>query len=217
MSGNPRYLEILIELQITMDSGVMGEVLNRNQGLESCPVSSMSLIDFGDCRPLFIKLFLRTMLPTPREIFASFEKGELEREELHALMALHARELIQEMEEDYQNPAAAWFESLLARRASNRLVKLHGGRVIREILTALADVPDFPPARYLWNAGHPDVPLHCFLRMRREPVFRILSVSANSGEFRVSVEYGNAAKGKATRQILQLKRDEQWKLKARVI
>jgi hypothetical protein len=157
------------------------------------------------------------MLPTPREIFASFEKGELEREELHALMALHARELIQEMEEDYQNPAAAWIESLLARRACNRLIKLHGGRVIREILTALADVPDFPPARYLWNAGHPDVPLHCFLRMRREPVFRILSVTANSGEFRVSVEYGTAAKGKGIRQVLQLKRDEQWKLQARVI
>lgn len=157
------------------------------------------------------------MLPTPREIFASFEKGELEREELHALMALHARELIQEMEEDHQNPAAAWIESLLARRASNRLVKLHGGRLIREILVALADVPDFPPARYLWNAGHPDVPLHCFLRVRREPVFRVVSLVANSGEFRVSVEHGSAAKGKGIRQTLQLKRDEQWKLKAKVI
>ncbi len=157
------------------------------------------------------------MLPTPREIFASFEKGELEREEMHALMALHARELIQEMEEDYQNPAAAWIESLLARRASNRLVRLHGARVLREVLVALADVPDFPPARYLWNARHPDVPLHCFLRMRREPVFRILSVEANSGEFRVAVEYGGAAKGKGTRQKLHLKRDKHWKLRAQVI
>jgi hypothetical protein len=157
------------------------------------------------------------MLPTPREIFASFERGELEREEMHALMALHARELILEMEEDYQNPAAAWIESLLARRASSRLIRIHGARVLREILVALADVPDFPPARYLWNAGHPDVPIHCFFRMRREPVFRILNVEAKSGEFRVSVEYGEAAKGKGTRRTLLLKRDEQWKMKARVI
>ena len=90
-------------------------------------------------------------------------------------MAEHARELIAEMEEDYQNPAAAWIEGLLAKRAAARLIRRHGSRLLRELLVALADVADFPPARYLWNAGHPDVPLHCFLRMRREPVFRILT------------------------------------------
>ncbi|HEY1120314.1 MAG TPA: hypothetical protein VGE67_01885, partial [Haloferula sp.] len=114
------------------------------------------------------------MLPTPSQIIASFERGEIERDELHAMMALHARELIREMEEDYQNPAAAWIESLLARRATGRLVRRHGARVVREVLVAIAEVPDFPPARYLWNAGHADVPLHCFFRMRRDPVFRIL-------------------------------------------
>lgn len=154
------------------------------------------------------------MIPTPRQIFASFERGEIERDELHALMALHARELIQEMEEDHQNPAAAWIEGLLARRAANRLVRLHGGRILREVLVALADVPDFPPARYLWNAAHPDVPLHCFLRIRREPVFRILSVVAKSGEFRVLVEHGESAKGKGTRRSFHLKRDLNWKLVA---
>ncbi len=156
------------------------------------------------------------MLPTPREIFTSFERGELERDELHALMALHARELIQEMEEDYQNPAAAWIENLLARRASGRLVKLHSARLVREVLVALADVRDFPPTRYLWNASHPDVPIHCFFRMRREPVFRILSLEARAGEFRVVVEYGAAAKGKGTRQAFLLARNEDWKLKARI-
>lgn len=154
------------------------------------------------------------MIPTPRQIFASFERGEIERDELHALMALHARELIQEMEEDHQNPAAAWIEGLLARRSTNRLVRLHGGRVLREVLVALADVPDFPPARYLWNAAHPDVPLHCFFRIRREPVFRILNVEAKSGEFRVLVEHGEAAKGKGIRRSFHLKRDLNWKLVA---
>jgi hypothetical protein len=154
------------------------------------------------------------MLPTPSQIFASYERGEIERAEMHALMALHARELIVEMDEDYQNPAAAWIESLLARRAAGRLVRRHGGRLLREVLAALAEVPDFAPARYLWNAAHPDVPLHCFLRIRREPVFRILLMEVKEGEVRVVTEQGRAAKGQAMRQSFLLKRDDQWKLKA---
>lgn len=154
------------------------------------------------------------MLPTPSQLFASFERGEIERDELHAMLSLHARELIVEMEEDYQNPAAAWIEGLRARRAASVLVRKHGGRVIREILTALADVPDFPPARLLWNASHPDVPLQCFLRIRREPVFRILKIDPKAGEFLVLVEYGSAAKGQATRRTFLLKRNGMWKMQA---
>ena len=153
------------------------------------------------------------MIPTPRQIFASFERGEMDRDAMHALMAQHARGLIEEMEEDYQNPAAAWIESLLARRAARRLVRRHGSRLLREVLGALADVADFPPTRYLWNAAHPDVPLHCFLRMRREPVFRILSLEVLSGVIRVAVEHGEAARGKATRRAFVLKRDALRKLK----
>lgn len=153
------------------------------------------------------------MIPTPSQIFASFERGEIEREEMHALMALHARELIEEMEEDYQNPAAAWIESLLARRAAGQLIRRHGARVIREILGALADVPDFQPAKRLWNAAHLDVPVHCFLRIRREPVFRLVRIDGNSGNFRVSVEHGLAARGKATQQHFTLERDASWKLR----
>jgi len=37
------------------------------------------------------------MIPTPDRLFARFERGEIERDELHALMAAHARELIVEM------------------------------------------------------------------------------------------------------------------------
>ena len=154
------------------------------------------------------------MIPTPNQLFALFERGEIEREELQALMAVHARELISEMEEDYQNPAAAWIESLLARRAAGRLVRRHGSRLLRECLIALADVPDFPPARYLWNAAHPDVPLHCFLRMRRVPVFRILNIGHQSDVIELSVEYGDAGRGRGTRRMFVLKRDDQWRLRA---
>ncbi|NJR43908.1 MAG: hypothetical protein HC767_15850 [Akkermansiaceae bacterium] len=146
------------------------------------------------------------MIPTPTQIFASFERGEIEREEMHALMALHARELIHEMEEDYQNPAAALIETLLARRAIGKLVRQHGGRIVREVLVALSAAPDFPPARHLWNASHPDVPLHCFLRIRREPVFRMISIEHKNGDIQVVTEHGPAAKGKATRRTFLLTR-----------
>ncbi len=154
------------------------------------------------------------MLPAPPQIFASFERGEIEREEMHALMALHARELISEMEEDYQNPAAAWIETLLARRAAGQLQRRHGASLIRQILAALAEVPDFPPSRYFWNADHPDVPLHCYFRIRREPVFRILDIQSNDVEIKVLVEHGAAARGKGTRQKFSLKRDAHWRLRA---
>ena len=156
------------------------------------------------------------MIPTPNQLFALFERGQIDRDGLQALMAAHARELIAEMEEDYRNPAAAWLETLLARRAAGRLVRRHGGRLVREILVALAEVPDFPPARYLWNAAHPDVPLHCFLRMRREPVFRIPKIVHQSDMIELSVEHGDAGRGRATHRMFRLMRDDRWRLRVEV-
>jgi hypothetical protein len=153
------------------------------------------------------------MIPTPSQLFAQFERGEIEREELQALMAVHARELIAEMEEDRQNPAAAWIESLLARRAAGHLVRRHGGRILREVLAALADLPDFAPAKYLWNAAHPDLPLHCFLRMRRVPVFRIVRLEHEGEEIRLLIEHGEAGRGRATRREFLLKRGPDWRLR----
>ena len=153
------------------------------------------------------------MIPTPNQLFASYERGEIERDELHALMALHARELIHEMEEDHQNPASALIEALLARRSAGRLVRSHGGRLLREVLVALADVPDFPPTKYLWNAAHPDIPLHCFLRIRREPVFRISAIRPRGDGLEVDVEHGSNGRGKATKRTFLLKRDDSWRLR----
>ncbi len=89
----------------------------------------------------------------------------------------------------------------------------HGNRLLREVLVALSEVPDFPPARYLWNASHPDVPLHCFLRIRREPVFRIARLVKHEQSVELIVEHGAAGRGRGTRQILTLRRDSQWRLK----
>ncbi len=154
------------------------------------------------------------MIPTPRQLFAQYERGEIEREELQALMAVHARELISEMEEDYQNPVAAWIEGLLARRAAGKLIRRHGSRLLREVLVALSEVPDFQPARHLWNADHPDVPLHCFLRMRRVPVFRILSMDQGADGIRLLVEHGEAGRGQGIRLTFVLRRGDDWRLHA---
>lgn len=154
------------------------------------------------------------MIPTPRQLCAQFERGEIEREEFQALMAVHARELIDEMEEDRLNPAAAWIERLLSGRAVARLVRRHSSRLLREVLVALSEVPDFPPARYLWNAAHPDLPLYCFFRIRREPVFRIASIELKGREIEVTTEHGAAPRGKATRTRFVLRRSEDWLLRA---
>ena len=127
----------------------------------------------------------------------------MDREELHSLMALHARELIQEMENDYQNPAAAWIEGVLAKRAAGRLVRRHGSQL--------------PPVTRLWNAAHPDVPLHCFLRIRREPVFRIVSVDVQPQCIQVVIEHGQPARGKPTRREFIIRRSESWKLQAELV
>lgn len=152
------------------------------------------------------------MIPTPHEIFARFERGEIEREEMQALMALHARELIREMEEDHRNPVEALIEGLLARRAAAKLVRRHGGRLLREVFHALSQVPDFPPSRILWNALHPDVPLHCFLRIRREPVFRVARLERTADGFLVEVHHGRAKRGETSIQQFELRREPGWNL-----
>lgn len=153
------------------------------------------------------------MTPSPKKLFAMFERGEIERDELHALMATHARELIAEIEEDHRNPAAAWIESLLARQAAGRFARRHGGRLLREVLVALSEMENYPPVRHLWNADHPDVPLHCFLRIRREPVFRILQITRRDEVIEVMIEHGEAKRGRGNRETFILRRDERWRLK----
>lgn len=151
-------------------------------------------------------------LPHPPELFVRFERGEIERDELQRLMALHAQEIIEEMEEDYRNPAAAWWEGMLARRTMHRLQRVHGARLIREVLLALSTA-DFPAARFLWNADHPDVPLHCFLRMKRKPVFRLLSLHERGTECIAIFEADGRQGGKPGKHIISMARDRFWTLR----
>jgi hypothetical protein len=117
------------------------------------------------------------------------------------------------MEEDRLNPAAALLEQLLSRRAASKWVKQLGGRLVREILQAISQVPDFPPSRLLWNAAHPDVPLHCFFRMRRAPVFYFTAVERLGDRIRVEARYGSPEKARQEVGRFILKRDADWILR----
>lgn len=132
-------------------------------------------------------------LPTPPELFRLFERGDLSREQLHAAMALHARDLIAEMTAARSHPVAAWMEQMRNRSAAARLARRHGAALVREVFAALGSLPSFPPALLLWNASHREVPLHCFLRSRHEPLFRVLQLQHDPGFVRIVIEWGEAA------------------------
>jgi hypothetical protein len=133
-------------------------------------------------------------------------------EEFRAAMAVHARELIVEMEEDSQNPLMAFMEQMLCRRAAGKLERKHGEALVREVLLALSDIPDFPPGRWLWNAAHPHLPLHAFFRVKREPVFRIVTMEAMPQIITLSIEHGGAEGAATIREEIRLRRDRRGQL-----
>jgi hypothetical protein len=140
------------------------------------------------------------------------DSGRLTREEFREAMAVHARELIGEMEEDHANPLAAFLEQMLCRRAASKLERRHGEAAVREVLLALADIPDFPPGRWLWNAAHPHLPLHAFFRIKRQPVFRIVEMEAMPQVITVMVEHGNAEASGVVTEEIRLRRDRRGQL-----
>lgn len=144
---------------------------------------------------------------TPRQIFRLFDKGELTREQLREALQVHALELIEEMEDVHANPQASWLESMLNKHHAARLIRLHGEPIVREIFLALSEVPDFRPAQFLWNADHDQVPLHCFLRSRREPVFRVVRIQSAPFVITILVEHGKPKKNEITREQFRLERD----------
>ena len=143
----------------------------------------------------------------PHQLTRLWEEGAFSREEYHAAMAVHARRLIGEMEEAYRNPLVEYLERLLNQRAARRLSRRHGEAAIREVLEALSDIPEFPPAIHLWNAGHWHVPLHCFIRTRWEPVFRVVELQIQPMRVKVLVEYGSRQRRRVSREVIQLRRN----------
>lgn len=144
---------------------------------------------------------------TPRQLFRLLDTGGISREQFRAAMAFHAQHLIEEMEEVHQNPVAAWLEGLQNKRSAARLTKVHGEILVREVLVALSEIPNFPMATSLWDADRPEIPLHCFFRSSRAPVFRLLSIASASYIFTVRVEYGAVEKSESTSEKITFTRD----------
>ncbi len=155
---------------------------------------------------------MSSSLPTPAQLFRQFEEGRITHEYFRTAMSLHQRLLLEDIEEARRDPDLSWFDEVLNRRAARHLEKTYGEEVVRETLVALSEVPDFPPAVQIWNAGHKLVPLYCFLRMKRAPVFRVISMDVLPQMIVVVVEHGSAKKSESTREEITLRRNRHGQL-----
>ena len=141
--------------------------------------------------------------PTPPKLFDEFEAGRITREQLHAGLAWHAQGLVEEIVEAHEDPHGTWWEGMLAKRAAARLANRHGIWRVRHVLAALSRLPEFEPARFLWNALHPDVPLHVFFRLRSRPALRLVKIENRHGHLHATIEYDTDA-GKRRRETYLL-------------
>lgn len=149
---------------------------------------------------------------SPRQLIQQLDTGRISREEFRQRMAECAREIIGEMEEDHLNPAEALLEQVFSRRAAAKLTRGHEEAVVRETLQALSELEDFPPARWLWNAAHPHIPLHAFFRCRRRPCFRVTHLQVMPQLIVAEVEHEEAASGRMMREEIRLRRDRRGRL-----
>lgn len=152
------------------------------------------------------------VLPTPPVLIRQFERGLLTREELHEKMAIHARALIEEMEEEHANPLGSLVERWRNRHHASRLIAKHGERRVREVFHALSELEDFFPAGLLWNASHFHVPLHCFIRMQRAPLFRVKKMSSTPSSVTLEIEYSQHSNDLRHRETFHLVRNRRWLL-----
>jgi hypothetical protein len=149
-------------------------------------------------------------LPTPPKLMEQFENGLIERTELHAMMAVHARALIDEMEVEHEFPLESRLEQWRNRHHAARLSARHGERRVREVFHALSELEDFFPAALLWNAAHLHVPLHCFIRSKRAPVFRVKKMNTSAASVTVWVEYSEVEGGEVIKEKIHLLRNRKW-------
>ncbi|MCB1279751.1 hypothetical protein [Prosthecobacter sp.] len=148
-------------------------------------------------------------VPTPQQLFRWLDSGRITREEFRAAMAVHAGEIIQEMEQAHSNPLVAKFNELMNRREAWKWSRRHGELLMREILCALMDEERFAPARWLWNAAHPHIPLHCFFRVRGTPLLRFLEMKVQPQNVTVVIEHGGSDTLPPTREQFFLRRNRQ--------
>jgi hypothetical protein len=166
--------------------------------------------NFSFCHAVSMRQLSMARLLSPPKLIAQFECGLIDRSQLHAAMAQHAQVLIEEMLHEREFPEESRWEQWRNRLAANRLSAQHGEIRIRELLHALSDLDDFAPADLLWNVAHRHVPLHCFFRTKRAPIFRIKSMTSAAAQAQLVVEYSEGKSTTVVRETFQLARDRRW-------
>ena len=133
-------------------------------------------------------------LLSPHRILGLYRAGKITRAQWLEAMRLHFLLALREIEEDRNEPKQAKLETWRCKNAARRLLRNHSEAELREIFMALCELDDFPPATYLWNADQLDVPLHCLLREKREPVLRFPEIQIQRLTASVVIEYGGLRK-----------------------
>ena len=151
---------------------------------------------------------MKSLIPPPI-LIQRFEQGEISREELHTAMAVHGRLLIAEMEYESENLQESWLERWRCRHHASRLANRHGETRLRDVLHTLSLLPDFPPCNLLWNAAHTHVPLYCFFRLKRPPIFMIRLMRCLNTYVEVEVEYSNEEEQRVREKMI-LERGRKW-------
>ncbi|MFK7909213.1 MAG: hypothetical protein AB8F34_01285 [Akkermansiaceae bacterium] len=146
-------------------------------------------------------------LLSPHRLLGLYRAGKITRAQWLEAMRLHFLLALKEIEEDRSQPKRALLETWRCKNAARRLLRDHTQAELREVFMALAELDDFPPAAYLWNADQLDVPLHCLLREKREPVLRFANVQIRRLTAELTIEYGGAKKKARTREKITLRRD----------
>lgn len=144
---------------------------------------------------------------SPQRLLGLYRAGKITRAQWLKAMQLHFLLALKEIEEDRSQPKRAMMESWRCKNAARRLLRDHTQAELREVFMALCELDDFPPATYLWNADQLDVPLHCLLRERREPVLRFTDIQIRRLTAELVIEYGGVKKKSRTREKITLRRD----------
>jgi hypothetical protein len=149
-------------------------------------------------------------IPTPNQLFRQFDLGQISREQLREGMELHAKLILAEVEENRVNPVVAFMDQVQCKRLAAKLSRQHTEETVREALAALAEIPDFPPATLVWNADHELVPLECFFRIRRTPIFHVVGMKVEPQQVVMQIDHGT--KEALHKEEVTLRRNRQGKL-----
>ena len=146
-------------------------------------------------------------LISPPRLFKLYKAGNITRAQWLAGMKLHFLLALKEIQEDSSEPKRDKLETWRCKNAARRLLQEHTQAELREIFMILAELDDFPPSSYLWNADQLDVPLHCLLREKREPVLKFSKVQIQRLTAEIVIEYGAIKKKARIVEKISLRRD----------